>query len=478
MNGMVRSPRKMPPMPTVSAMVCLRPYRRGMSKSISVASCMPICTMLTTKSAPSTQARRSRCSVMVGCASNCAAVQRAIIPAVSSRSASMSCSAMVQPASAGRLRMSVSRFFTNTTLPAPMKAILVIVSPFLLPLPLGERAGVRGEARRLTGAVPYPSPVPSLKGRGEKCYFSPVLAIPWIRKRWNARKIASIGARAQQRHRHHLAPDGVHLAPQQVEPERQGVVRLVGEHHQRPGEVVPAPHESEDHEHRDDRLGQRQYDAEEDAQLAGAIEPGGLDQFVGDAHHELPHHEDAERLGGAGQDHAPGRVEQAEPGDDQEFRHQDHLDRHHQRAEDHEEQHVAAPKSELGEGVAAQQVDEHGEHHGDDCDEGRVPRPLQHAGAAEHVGEVFPGNLSGKQADQRREQLLPRAHGACRHPVDREHHHERAGGHRKPDCAVGAAASVADGIAHSTLSDWRLARHCSTVNSRISAYSTTPMALA
>ena len=34
-------------------MVCFRPYLRGISKSRSVASCIPICTMLMTKSAPS-----------------------------------------------------------------------------------------------------------------------------------------------------------------------------------------------------------------------------------------------------------------------------------------------------------------------------------------------------------------------------------------------------------------------------------------
>ena len=129
MNGMVRRPRKMPPMPTVSAIVCFRPYLRGILKSSNVAWCMPICTMLMTKSASARQRRRSACSSIRAPALSCSDVQRAIRPAVSSRSASMSCSAMVQPRSSGRFSRSVSRFFTNTTLPAPIIAILVMTAP-------------------------------------------------------------------------------------------------------------------------------------------------------------------------------------------------------------------------------------------------------------------------------------------------------------------------------------------------------------
>src|SRR6516162_5930013 len=73
----------------------------------------------------------------------------------------------------------------------------------------------------------------------------------------------------------------------------------------------------------------------------------------GDADHELAHHEDSECLRGAGQDHAKMAVQQAKPGDDQEFRYQDHLDRHHQSTENSEEQDIAAGEVEFGEGVAA-----------------------------------------------------------------------------------------------------------------------------
>ena len=50
----------------------------------------------------------------------------AIASAVSSRRGSMSWRAISTPRSAGRSRMSPSRFFVKTTLPAPTNAILVI----------------------------------------------------------------------------------------------------------------------------------------------------------------------------------------------------------------------------------------------------------------------------------------------------------------------------------------------------------------
>jgi len=40
-TGMVRKPRMIPPMPSVSAIVCSRPYRLGISKSITVEGLYP-----------------------------------------------------------------------------------------------------------------------------------------------------------------------------------------------------------------------------------------------------------------------------------------------------------------------------------------------------------------------------------------------------------------------------------------------------
>src|SRR5215212_10936005 len=136
---MVRRPRKIPPMPIESAMVCLRPYFLGISKSMRVASCIPIWTMLTTKSAPSSARLRSRCSSTFASAPSRSEVQRAIIPAVSRRSGSISCRAMVVPRSSGKLRVSVRRFLVKTTLPAPIKAIFKFQS--FLSTPVGRQDG-------------------------------------------------------------------------------------------------------------------------------------------------------------------------------------------------------------------------------------------------------------------------------------------------------------------------------------------------
>ena len=96
---------------------------------------------------------------------------------------------------------------------------------------------------------------------------------------------------------------------------------------------------------------------QEDRQFACAIEPRGLEQFVRDADHELAHHEDPERFGRAREDDAPVAVQQPQIRHDQEQRHNDDLDRDHQGAEHPDEQDVAARKTELGEGIAAQQVE-------------------------------------------------------------------------------------------------------------------------
>ena len=88
--GKVRSARKIPPGPVVSAMVKWRPYLRGISKSISVESKPPICTMLMTKSAPARACLRSRVAWMVGLAPSPFAALRQSAAPTWSRSGSTS----------------------------------------------------------------------------------------------------------------------------------------------------------------------------------------------------------------------------------------------------------------------------------------------------------------------------------------------------------------------------------------------------
>ena len=53
--------------------------------------------------------------------------------------------------------------------------------------------------------------------------------------------------------------------------------------------------EREDPQRREGGTAQRQDDAPEDPELAGAVDAGGLDQLVGQPADELPHQEHAER---------------------------------------------------------------------------------------------------------------------------------------------------------------------------------------
>src|SRR3712207_8568413 len=57
-----------------------------------------------------------------------------------------------------------------------------------------------------------------------------------------------------------------------------------------------SPHEGEDDQHGDDRLGEREHHLQEDGQLTRSIEPGGLEQLVRDADHELAQDRKSTRL--------------------------------------------------------------------------------------------------------------------------------------------------------------------------------------
>ncbi len=89
-TGMVRRPRKIPPMPSVSPIVWRTPYRAGMSKSARVAAYPPTCTSLITYRAPASASRRSRVAVTVAPAPDCSDIRRASRSAWASRSALMS----------------------------------------------------------------------------------------------------------------------------------------------------------------------------------------------------------------------------------------------------------------------------------------------------------------------------------------------------------------------------------------------------
>ena len=154
-TGIVRSARKIPPMPSVSAIVWRSPWRAGISKSSSVAACPPTWIMLNAKSAPASASRRSRWVENVGEAPSCCAVQRAIASPVARRSGSMSWSAISSGPRSSKESRSPSRSRVNSMLPAPMNAMRVTGGSISY---LRDSAHFRRDSRR-NAQVPVPANV-------------------------------------------------------------------------------------------------------------------------------------------------------------------------------------------------------------------------------------------------------------------------------------------------------------------------------
>src|SRR2546427_9315670 len=91
---------------------------------------------------------------------------------------------------------------------------------------------------------------------------------------------------------HHFHVHDV-LAREGGQRHRQSVVLLVGQHDQRPHEIVPCAHEGEDRQGHQHRLEHRQHDLEEDTQLPCPVDARRLQQFVRNRTRVLAHQEDA-----------------------------------------------------------------------------------------------------------------------------------------------------------------------------------------
>src|SRR5699024_11628229 len=71
-----------------------------------------------------------------------------------------------------------------------------------------------------------------------------------------------------------------------------------------PQGVVPVPEAHEGAQGGHDGFGLGQVDRPVDAELAGAVDLGGVDQFIGDVLDELAHQEHRLRVGNSGDDQA------------------------------------------------------------------------------------------------------------------------------------------------------------------------------
>ena len=118
--------------------------------------------------------------------------------------------------------------------------------------------------------------------RGRDGHLMPVMAMPCMIRRWSTRKTTSTGSTTTTEPAS-SSPYFVAFWPDGVEGQRdrQGELVLRRGDDQRPEEVVPRREERQHAEGGDRGAAERQHDREEDAQLAGAVDPRGLDQLVG-----------------------------------------------------------------------------------------------------------------------------------------------------------------------------------------------------
>ena len=131
-TGIVRSALMIPPIPSVSAIVCLRPYFLGISKSVIVhGSYPPTWIAFTTKLASRRASLRfstPRYVLIVALPSfTLLLIAFKIIAESSSLCASMSYNAISASQSAGLHIQSPSTLRAKTVLPAPKNVILIIV---------------------------------------------------------------------------------------------------------------------------------------------------------------------------------------------------------------------------------------------------------------------------------------------------------------------------------------------------------------
>ena len=184
-------------------------------------------------------------------------------------------------------------------------------------------------------------------------------------------------------------PLRLQLALEGVEADLQRVGFRLGQHGERPEELVPAPHHREDRQHGECRHGERHDDAPVDLPLRGLVHAGGLDQIARQRQHVLPQQEDARRRRRARQDHRPERVHQPEFGDDQIDRHEDDRDRDHQRADHHQHHRVLASEFVDRQRIGRHRVDDQRDDRRHHRDEDGVPQEAREGEALQRLGVIL-----------------------------------------------------------------------------------------
>src|SRR5215217_7992860 len=123
--------------------------------------------------------------------------------------------------------------------------------------------------------------------------------------------------------------------------------------YQRPQQVVPVEQESEDGERSECRPREWKDDAPEATEAARTVDAGGVLQLVRDGEEELPQQEDTERRERLGDYEALVSIHPVEFLYEDELRYDRDLGRDHERTQVQEEEQIAPPEPQAGEGVGS-----------------------------------------------------------------------------------------------------------------------------
>ena len=118
--------------------------------------------------------------------------------------------------------------------------------------------------------------------------------MPSTNARWKSRKSATTGSTTSVEAAISRLNWSLALRLEEGQPDRERVLGFVLEEDQRAEEVVPGMKPGEDADDADGRQRLGQDDLEEDAELAGAVDPRRVRDLVRDLHQELAHQEDPE----------------------------------------------------------------------------------------------------------------------------------------------------------------------------------------
>ena len=143
---------------------------------------------------------------------------------------------------------------------------------------------------------------------------------------------------------------------------------------------------------------QRREQAVDDAEIAGAVEPRGLDDLVGHREQRLAHEEGAERARAEGQHQRGHGVHQARLPQEEKDRHEGHLRGDQKAHQDQAERRASPHEAQLGESEARGQRERDLQERDEQRHHGGVDEVAPHGNAGPHLAVGAKVRVFGKSA--------------------------------------------------------------------------------